>query len=940
MFKRTQLASALILALGSPFLYAQETPAQDAESEQVEVIEVSGIRGSLNKALNIKRQNLQVVDAIVAQDIGKFPDNNVVEALQRVTGIQVTDRGAGEVNTVTIRGLTDVTTTVNGRNMFTSNGRAVALADIPAALLESVEVFKTRSASQIGSGIAGQIDIKTQRPFNFEDSKVVFAARGIYQEQADKTDPIVSLLLSDRWDTSQGEFGALVNFSFARTNYRDQSITPGAVIPFVGTDPSAQYRYIDENGAVQFADYTPLQRIFPGECEPSCWTTGLDLGLPFASGSTLDLNGTDEEYLLSRDAIFGSDFTGKRERPAVNVSLQWAPNADSTYTFEAFYNGYRNESFNSLFFTFVDWWGDAGSLNDPVLFEGTNIIKERQVNAPYGFNSGDLTKSSTDTYMLALSGEWYLTDNLHVKSDLYYQDSEFETEFFAMRTERVAYGLDVDFNAGNGIPALSFWDNPDTDIDESDLTDPALWNVAQLYDSGGRGAGDALTLTVDADYTLDSGFFEKVNFGIFADKRGAEDHQRVSQDGFLGVPLSDLDPGLVYLTEDFFDGKADFPSSWAVANGHYIYANQDEFREMYGLTKKGFQQTFQIDETTLAAYVEGNFSTEIGGRLLDGQMGLRYEHVSTDMTFWDLNTNPIEQTSASASEGTLLPSLVARYHITDDLVARFAYTETIRRPNFTDLNSVIQYYEDVTDVGYGTAAGGNSNLAPVESQNLDLSLEYYFGEGNSIYATWFRRDIEGLVYASRIAIDYEGSDDIEAGTYILSAPGNTSNGVLDGWEFGAVYFPEELPAVLDGFGIQASLTLLDSNQDIPQFNNTGEITGYIPQPIFGVSDTSYSGVLIYEKENYSARLAYVWRDDFLNNYEAALFANPLGVYRKPEQSLDFQMSYDVTENLTVTFDATNLTEEYYQSYYQYPDVYNFGNALYSRTFALGVRYSM
>ena len=142
MFKRSHLASAVILAMASQLAYAQqEDNNQESQAEQpVEVIEVSGIRGSLNKALNLKRQNLQIVDAIVAEDIGKFPDNNVVEALQRVTGIQVTDRGQGEVSTVSIRGLTDVTTTVNGRNIFTASGRSVALADVPAALLETAIV--------------------------------------------------------------------------------------------------------------------------------------------------------------------------------------------------------------------------------------------------------------------------------------------------------------------------------------------------------------------------------------------------------------------------------------------------------------------------------------------------------------------------------------------------------------------------------------------------------------------------------------------------------------------------------------------------------------------------------------------------------------------------------------------------------------------------------
>lgn len=233
MFKQTYLASAIILALTSQATFAanndiapqdqvevesttqEETQADNPrpKEEAMEIIQIQGIRGSLNKAVELKRQNIQVVDAIVAEDIGKFPDNNVVEALQRVTGVQVTDRAGGEANVVSIRGLTDVTTTVNGRQIFTATGRSVAIADVPAALLGSVEVFKTRSSAQVASGIAGQIDIRTHRPFDFEDSKVSFAAKGIYSDQPDKIDPNFSALASDRWDTSIGDIGALVNVS-------------------------------------------------------------------------------------------------------------------------------------------------------------------------------------------------------------------------------------------------------------------------------------------------------------------------------------------------------------------------------------------------------------------------------------------------------------------------------------------------------------------------------------------------------------------------------------------------------------------------------------------------------------------------------------------------------------------------------------------------------
>ena len=919
MFKRSHIASAIVMAMSWQASYAQDTNSQ--EEDTVEVIEVSGVRSSLNKAIAIKRQEKQIVDSIVAVDIGKFPDNNVVEALQRVTGIQVTDRGAGEVNTVTIRGLSDVTTTVNGRNIFTSAGRAVALADIPAALLESVNVYKTRSASQIGSGIAGQIDVNTQRPFNFDGAAVVLAGRMINQNQADKTDPQFSALVSNRWELDGGgEFGALLNVAYTRTNFRDQSITAGAMVPFMTEDPAD--------------GFTPLQRIFPDACAGGCWEPGLEEGLPFADGSTLDINGVDTPYYLARDAVFGFDGRGKRERPAVNLSLQYAPNSSSEYTFEAFYNGFRTENFTSLNFFFVDWWGNVDP-NDPIeTIPGTNIIQSRFINDAFNFNSADYVESSTDSYLFALGGKWYINDDFTLESEIYYQDSEFETDFLALRTNAGQARLFHNINpTGNGIPAV--------EVIDGSVTNPAQYSVAEMYDNGGASQGDSLTFTVDGEYVLYGDFFQSLDFGLFYDKRTATEGSREISGNAGGAPMTDFDESYYRSNSGFFDGKANYPDSWVLMDAARAFDEREVWRDRYGFTGNPLLEmfyNFDIEETTISLYVESDFETQLAGYKVDGQLGLRYETSEADMTFFDRALDP---TSADRDDSALLPSAMVRFHITGDLIARFSYTETIRRPAFGQLNSYITYFPDVTNIGYGTAASGNPDLDPVESVNLDFSLEYYFGEGNTVYATYFNRDIEGLVYDSVRNIVAQGPQDDSPYPYILSQPDNTSNATLSGLELGTVYFPEGLPDVLDGLGVQASYTMLDSDQDIPIFDRTtGELERYISQSVFGVSDSSYSAVLIYDKGPFDMRLSYVWRENFLRNYEARSFANPLPIWSQPEKSLDLQLTYDVTDEVTLTFDATNITEEVFSQYYQYEDTHNFSNALYSRTFALGVRYRM
>src|SRR5690606_11548596 len=326
------------LVLGAvTFAFSQTAQAQagqdDVDDTVLEEVVVTGVRYSLSRAVEVKRNSMAIVDALVAEDLGKFPDNNVVEAMQRIPGVQVTDRGAGEVSVVSIRGLSDVTTLIDGRNVFTSSGRAVALQDVPSTLINRVDVYKTRSPENIARGIAGQIDIHTHRPFDFDGLTLSTQARFIHQDQADETDPQLSVLFSNRWNSDLGEFGALVNASYTRTNWRDQGANAGASFPFQPLD-----------GANPLAQIPPDTDGIPPNDN---WSPGLNRGLPFAPGSTLDID-TSQEFLHWRDAMFNFDFRGERERPAWNVALQWAPNDTSEYTFQAFYNGYRNEQFNSL----------------------------------------------------------------------------------------------------------------------------------------------------------------------------------------------------------------------------------------------------------------------------------------------------------------------------------------------------------------------------------------------------------------------------------------------------------------------------------------------------------------------------------------------------------------------------------------------------------------
>ncbi|WP_294328795.1 TonB-dependent receptor [uncultured Sphingomonas sp.] len=931
----TILASVSALAFLPSPASAQDTSevqsapdAASATSEAEDEIVVTGVRASIVGALNVKRNATQVVDSIVAEDVGKLPDNNAIEALQRISGVQVTNRTGGEAAAISIRGLPDALTTMNGRNIFTASGQAFALADIPANLVKRIDVYKTRAADQIETGIAGQIDVFTRRPFDFNGFAISGVARGIYNEQADSFNPNVSGLISNRWETGIGDIGVLVSGSYARTKFRDMSVTSGAMVPFVTENPPP--------------GFTPLQRVFP---ESGAWVPGTERGLPYAAGSTFLLGGRQVPYYLSRDAVFSPDVAGTRERPAVNAAVQWSPNNSSTYTAEVFWNQFSATTQNSLFFSFVDWWGSLGANPKSTieLYPDTNIIKARSVGDVYGFNSGDYTRSKTNSFVYALNGDWKVGDNARITADLSYQNSQFDTQFLAMRIDRVAKRIDVDFNTRNGIPAYNFDNN-------ALLTDPTQWNVGEFYDNANRSKGDALTLHLDGENRWDDGFLRRVKAGIRIDDRNAMDSVRAQDAPGLGRRLSTLDPGLQLLNKDFFDGRASVPTSWLVPNGTYIYENVDAIRQLYkSSVAPGFKlsnalsltDVFDINEITMTAYAMADGQFDLFGRPFFVQAGVRYTDVDTNFVFTDRYNGRV--TSASNGTSRFLPSATLRYEITDDFRIRFNYGETLRRPAFGDLNPNPNLVGDLTNVGRGSGSAGNPNLRPTTARNYDLSAEWYFERNSALYATAFRREIDGLVVPVTSLLVIPGTG-LNTNRFAVTRPENASNGVLKGIELGLTYFPTYLPWVLDGFGFQGSMTLLDSKQNIPISDQNGNIVAETESAFFGVSDLSYNATLAYDKGGLGARLSYVWRKAFLGNNEARLFANPIGVWRRPESSLDFQLTYDVTKRLGLTLDAVNLTSQTQQNYYKFEDAgnqnqFNLGTTLLSRTFAVGLRYA-
>jgi TonB-dependent receptor len=872
-------------------LTAQAVSAQETQAVSDGDIIVTGMRASLSSAQNIKRNAQQLVDSVVAEDIGKLPDNNVVEALQRVPGIQVSPRARGESATVLIRGLPDVVTLVNGRNIFSTTGRSLSLADVPADLVAGVDVYKSRSADQLEGGIAGLINVRTRRPFDFKGFELALAGREVYSEQPDTIDPYASALVSNRWSTGIGEIGALVSVSYHKTRYRDFTVYSGG--------------YFGYNLDNSRAPYTP--------------------GVPLDPRGT---NATDPKVFRT-DVIGAFDRIGTRTRPAVNATLQWAPDDRLTIHADGLFYGYRERGNGNQNFTSMN-----GTLLSPLQFvDDTKLVQSLSIANGRVANFGTAYQNKADRWQGALGADWE-AGGWKVATELSYTRSKatdignnLDVDFIASRTDAV-------FNDGSGTPYFS--------LPNDDIADPSRYYLSRLSTTRTIGDGKEWAWRGDVSYRSPFLIFSGLDAGVRLSQRDAQSDsftQTINCGPTVTVKCygvkADSLPGLMTVTPGGFDtGTGKFVRQWATPTTGYLLNNIGSLRQLFGLAPgdPAFQDTqhFDIKEKNQAGYGQANI--EVGR--LDGQVGVRV--IRTDITsnaFLVLRgaTSPVTIRNKSTD---ILPSLALRYKLQDNLFLRFAASKTITRPSFAQLNPALTLTPPVPgQQPFGRGTSGNADLKPIRSDNYDLSLEWYIDRSSSITATIFRRDVTGFIQSvtSNFDIDYLGADN---GVYQITRPENSGSGKLQGIEGGFTFFPRGVPAWLEGIGISANGTYIDGKNKA--LSPLPGVTGYMDIPFQNVSKYSATGTLIYEKGGFSGRASYVWRD----KYNAGLHftgVNPNFITNGQISNLDLSFSYEINPKFTVVFDATNVLKNLYQTSFNDPSLYPRDTVLYTRTFALGFR---
>jgi TonB-dependent receptor len=853
-------------------------PAEQDEQDEQDVV-VTGLRRSLQSAQNIRRNSEQIIDAVVAEDIGKLPDVAVSDTAARIPGIQV-ERSGGEASRVLLRGLdrTFYTTTYNGREIFTAETRSVALQDFPAGGISAIEAFKTSTAQLVEPGIAGLINVRSRRPFDFDGFEVAGSVWGVYPNQSRDFEPNAQLLLSNRWDVGGGEIGALINFSYTRLHYRDSIRRHGFFIADLAGARSPDWPEIHYNEA-------------------------------------------------------------ERWRPSVNGAIQWRPTPDLEFYVEGLWQGFRERSTDRMWAQPL--WGGASYQN--IVVENNQIISGT-VNNPtaccggnhtWGFQGA--TKRDTDTYQFAVGGRWD-TGPVQITADLARTDTTFN-----LRTESVDYEINTKNYSVDWFTGRPGGSGPTFQVRGLDTTNPAIYNYRGFFEDYLTAKGDDWQARLDFEYAPTGvDFIPQIRWGLRFVNRDASARAGAFYWNLRdrGIPITAVPLEYVLYPSGFrtdSPGNRPAPLTWLAPSFDSIWNNLPQFRQFnIGLTGAGSVdgppvdpgRTFNINEKSYAGYAQLNYEFHAGDTTIDGSLGMRVVRTSEDIQGTIFTTAGPAAIDLQSEYTDWLPSANLRVQFSPQWQMRFAFAQTRTRPTFDQLNPALRLapppgcVPGVTDC-VRTGSGGNPFLRPLDSNNYDASLEYYFSRTGFVALSVFRRDMRGFIANS--AFEFPDPDPETGLPLVITGPVNTRSARIQGFEAQFTSFFDFLPGALSGFGAQANVTYIDAKAEFLFFCSPNPATNCTPAPGFpnatalrtripDVSRWTYNLVGMYERGGLTVRLAYNHR----SGYPEADRAERDGFFTLQGRAhsvsrLDWSSSYAINSNFTVFFDWTNILGDPFQS---------------------------
>ncbi len=880
-------------ALNASQVAQDGTPADD--------IVVVGLRGALSSAQAIKRNASQIVDSVQAQDIGKLPDANTTEALQRITGVQIQRRyGEGATDfdhrtqpAVTIRGLTQTLNLLDGRAVFSAAGsRALDLEGIPPELLAGIDVFKNPPASVVEGGVAGAVNLRTRLPFDTPGQVISGTLKGNYYDRAGKYGGSASALYSNRFETGMGEMGFLVNAVYGKSTYSQHAILVGEqVAPTAGTVAGLPangkiplgFQIYDDNG----------NRTRLGLAGAFQWQVTPELLITAQAQYT--------RYTFDRTGAYYYPIDNYAINPVTQKAIP-TPAAGATFTFDK--NGYAT----------------SGALASQ-LFETGRFDQA--------------LRSNTANY--TLNAAWKATDRLTVKFDGQYLRSNYDADRNGLVLSQYTQTGQTGQTAANA-QVVTFdlrgkrpvWNvaNP------AALVDVTKYTVPFIADSLTRNDADQLALSTDLEYDVEGGFIQKLRGGLRytdsdIDLRGTWNGVGLYANRALngtnvpaGTALPPLTsfPGLFKFGpyKNFFDTRT-LPGG--VLYPEFLPGTDlwNSLGATYALVGAQRQIAFRpadittVGEKTYGGYAAADYAFDADTVRIDGNVGVRVVRTNLTSLGTQFNANGTTQQITTKNNYTsVLPSFNVRARFTDTFQFRGAYSKALTRPNFDQLSTNLSLgaANQVNPVtGRPSASQGNPNLKPITSDNFDVTLEWYFSRTGSLTGGLFYKKTDGFIFGDNVVRTYNGL------AYDTSTSTNGGKGNVKGFEIAYQQFFDFLPGLLSGFGIQANYTYAKSAVDFTSTRNGVPFTER--RPLEKLSRDSYNLVGLYEKGPISARLAWNWRGDYFDTTTGS-GANGATQYQSPYATLDASITYNLNSHLAVTVDAVNLNNRMGVTYIDTP----------------------
>ena len=860
--RKTLLSAAIVSCIAFSAHAQQATPT----ATDLDTVTVTGIRGSMEKSLDTKREANARVEVVTAEDVGKLPAHNVADTLQRLPGVNISsssadEGGFDEADRVSLRGTSPslTQTLINGHTVGSADwfvlsqgnnvGRSVSYALLPSELVRSVEVNKSSQAKLQDGGTTGTVNIITRKPLEFSKQ---FTAEGsigaVRSDQAKSNDPQLSALFNYKND--EGTFGVMLQaFSQKRELRREAQEIPGGFFTIEANDPVAK-------------------------TNPDL----LGVQVPGLLGSTL--------------------FEQTRKRTGGLVSLQFKPTDDLSFVLSGFSSKLKANNYNRNFMMFGNSFGKS-QAPDPgyVVKDGvlTQASYKGMPDTNYAVYDMIYRESTAKTNYITLDADWQVSENLTAKFQAGTTKGTGETPRQYIAELLTAKGGGASWTThGNGSPVD--W-NVGGDISPAGASWGGTWGNQQV-----TAIDKEKWANVDFSQYFNAGVLSSIDFGArYADHtREAKSPEGATPgniwDALRGSPTANYPGGFAG------DIGGNFPRNiWyytpaalrnAVTNNSEWLSGNDgpDGRHNYGAEWK-------VTEKNFAAYVQGNFS----GDRWSGNVGLRYVNIKQDIDTYATamgSTVPDVKSLFGAwtreafenKHNRVLPSANFKYDLRDDLVLRLAASQTQTLPDYSALGAS-SYGSDLNRKG----GGGNPKLKPVISTNFDANLEWYFMPRGMLSVGAYSMRLKDYVAFSteKQMLFSELTNQLEE--YDISRPKN-ADGKVRGIE---VAYEQPIG---EYFGVNANYTYADGSTEHTWADGTDNL--------LGTSKNTYNVGAYFENDTFGARVSYTRRSSFLIGLSGA---NPY--YQDDFGTLSASLSYKATDWLSISFDALNLNNPTYK-YYQ------------------------